>query len=71
MKDRRERYLAERAAYFRQVLGMGRRDFLKASGVAAAVAAATGKLSPHSFQPVDVVQADTGKSFTFAYVSDT
>jgi len=72
MKDRYDEYLKERAAYFDRVRRLGRRDFLKASGMAAAVAAASGKLLPHSFQPVDVVHADTPElSFRFAYVSDS
>lgn len=72
MRDRLERYLAERTAYFERVTRLGRRDFLKASGMAAAVAAGTGKLSPHSFQPVDVVNAaEPEKSFRFAYISDS
>ncbi len=72
MKDRFTTYLKERDAYFDRVTRLGRRDFLKASGMAAAVAAATGKLLPHSFQPVDVVHADAPeKSFRFAYISDS
>ena len=72
MKDRYDEYLKERAAYFDRVRRLGRRDFLKASGMAAAVAAASGKLLPHSFQPVDVVHADAPElSFRFAYVSDS
>jgi Icc protein len=72
MKDRYERYLAERKAYMDKVAGLGRRDFLRTAGLAAAAAAVTGKLSPHSFQPVDVVRADAPeKSFTFAYISDS
>jgi 3',5'-cyclic AMP phosphodiesterase CpdA len=72
MKDRYEKYLAERRAYFDRVLPLGRRDFLRASGIAAAAALASGKLLPHSFQPVDVVRADASeKSFTFAYISDS
>ncbi len=72
MKDRYERYLAERKAYMDRIAGLGRRDFLKAAGIAAAATVATGKLSPHSFQPVDVVRADAPeKSFTFAYISDS
>jgi 3',5'-cyclic AMP phosphodiesterase CpdA len=72
MKDRYLKYLAEREAYFQTVLRLGRRDFLKASGLAAAATLATGKLNPHSFQPVDVVHAaEPEKSFTFAYISDS
>jgi 3',5'-cyclic AMP phosphodiesterase CpdA len=72
MKDRYERYLRERDAYFDGLRRLGRRGFLKASGLVAAGALAGDKLLPHSFQPVDVVRADAPeKSFRFAYVSDT
>src|SRR6185503_19640201 len=63
-------YLEDRDAYFGRVARLGRRDFVKAAGLAAVGAAATGKVLPHSFQPVDVVRAD-GPSFRFAYVSDS
>ena len=71
-KDRFEKYLEDRDAYFGRVSRLGRRDFLKAAGLVAAGAAATGKILPHSFQPVDVVRADAPeKSFRFAYISDS
>jgi uncharacterized protein (DUF2062 family) len=69
MKDRFEKYLERRKTYFERVLRLNRRDFLKASSMAAATAFATGKFVPHSFQPVDVVNAGAPeKSFRFAYV---
>lgn len=72
MKDRFDKYLEERQAYFDRVLRLGRRDFLKASSVAAAAALASGKFLPHSFQPVDVVHAQgPDRSFRFAYISDS
>ena len=72
MKDRFDKYLEEREAYFGRILRLGRRDFLKASGAVAAAALAGGKVLPHSFQPVDVVHADAPeKSFRFAYISDS
>jgi 3',5'-cyclic-AMP phosphodiesterase len=72
MKDRYHEYLGEREAYFGQVLRLGRRDFVRAAGMAAAAAVASGKFRPHSFQPVDVVQAALPeKSFRFAYISDS
>lgn len=72
MKDRYERYLKEREAYFEGLRTLGRRDFLRLSGLAAAAALASDALPPQSFQPVDVVRADApGQSFRFAYVSDT
>ena len=72
MKDRYQSYLNRRARYFEKLRGLGRRDFLKAATMAAAGAAASGRLSSHSFQPVDVVRADAPESsFTFAYISDS
>ena len=72
MKDRFEKYLERRQSYFDRVFRLNRRDFLKASSVAAATALATGKMFPHSFQPVDVVNPDAPeKSFRFAYISDS
>jgi predicted MPP superfamily phosphohydrolase len=72
MKDRYERYLEKRKSYFERILRLNRRDFLKASSMAAVTAVAGGKFVPHSFQPVDVVNADAPeKSFRFAYVSDS
>jgi 3',5'-cyclic AMP phosphodiesterase CpdA len=72
MKDRNESYLAERAQYFERVQRLGRRDFLKASGMVAAAALAGGKALSHSFQPVEVVHAaGLDKSFSFAYISDS
>ncbi|MEO6400461.1 MAG: metallophosphoesterase, partial [Vicinamibacteria bacterium] len=46
-----------------------RRDFMRASGVAATGALIAGGFSPHSFQPVEVHA--TGQSFHFAYISDS
>ena len=68
MKDRYERYIEKREEYFRRIERLNRRDFMRASGIAAAGAAISG-LSPHSFQPVDVEAA--GQSFRFAYISDS
>ena len=68
MKDRYERYIEKREEYFRRIERLNRRDFMRASGIAAAGAAMSG-LSPHSFQPVDVEAA--GQSFRFAYISDS
>jgi 3',5'-cyclic AMP phosphodiesterase CpdA len=72
MKDRYQRYLEEREQYFGRVLRLGRRDFVRAAGAAAAGAAASSVLAPHSFQPVEVVHAaGPEKAFTFAYISDS
>ena len=69
MKDRYERYIEKRDEYFGRIERLNRRDFMRASGVAAAGAAISGALSPHSFQPVDVQAA--GQTFRFAYISDS
>jgi Icc protein len=69
MKDRYEQYLEKRNEYFQRIQRLNRRDFIRASGVAAAGAVVSGTLSPHSFQPVDVQAA--GQSFRFAYISDS
>ncbi|MEO8361901.1 MAG: metallophosphoesterase [Vicinamibacteria bacterium] len=69
MKDRYERYLEKREEYFLRVQQLNRRDFMRASGVAATGALIAGGLSPHSFQPVEVHAA--GQSFRFAYISDS
>ncbi|HSB61254.1 MAG TPA: metallophosphoesterase [Vicinamibacteria bacterium] len=72
MKDRYEKYLEDRKTYFREVLPLGRRGFMQAAGMAAAAALASGKVLPHSFQPVEVVHAALPeKSFRFAYISDS
>ena len=72
MKDRYEKYLEKRDEYLRQVARLSRRDFVKVAGMAAAAAVAGGKFLPHSFQPVQVVNAaEPANSFTFAYVSDS
>ena len=69
MKDRESRYLDRRAEYFARLRHLGRRGFLRASGVAAAGALSLGLDERHSFQPVEVLAA--GRSFTFAYLSDS
>ena len=72
---RRREYLAERERWFDDLLEAGRtmkgrRRFLKMSAMAAGVAAAKG-LAPHSFQLVDVVNAQRTPRLTFAYISDS
>jgi 3',5'-cyclic-AMP phosphodiesterase len=73
-------YLTERERYFRKVTALSRRDFIRAAGVAAATAAAAGKVAAHSFQLINfnaaapdqaVGAAASAKSFTIAYVSDS
>jgi Icc protein len=66
----------ERDSFFADLARMGslsRRGFLKIAGVSAGIAAAKGLVTPHSFQLVNVAQAqETGRpGFHFAYVSDS
>src|SRR5438270_1235038 len=66
----------ERDSFFGDLWRLGtfsRRGFLKVAGTSAAIAAAKGLVTPHSFQIVDVAQAaESGREpFRFAYVSDT
>jgi 3',5'-cyclic-AMP phosphodiesterase len=69
MRDRYDAYLDRRTEYFRRLSLLSRRDFVRASGLAAAGAAAFAQPGPHSFQSVEV-QAQ-GLPFTFAYLSDS
>lgn len=74
-----EKKLAQREKQRQRLLqslqNCDRRTFLSLAGRFAAMAAAAGVVTPHSFQPVDVVHAATdGKAetaFRFAYISDT
>ncbi|HXG67181.1 MAG TPA: metallophosphoesterase [Blastocatellia bacterium] len=78
---RREQYLREREQWLDELMRSGRveegrRKFMKMAAMAGAAAAASGKLTPHSFQLVDVVSANTTQAtarpqFTFAYISDS
>jgi hypothetical protein len=73
--ERRREYLADRKRWFDDLLEAGRtmngrRRFLQMSAMAAGVAAAKG-LAPHSFQLVDVVNAQSKPNLTFAYLSDS
>src|SRR5262245_16240962 len=69
MKDRYDQYLRRRDEYFRRLQLLNRREFLRASSVAATGAVMLGGYEPHSFQPVEVQAA--GQSFRFAYISDS
>jgi 3',5'-cyclic AMP phosphodiesterase CpdA len=72
-KEREEQYRREREEFFEAVKRLDRRSFLKVAGLAAASAAAKSVVAPHSFQLVDVVNAQTREKplFRFAYISDT
>jgi Icc protein len=70
------KHYEERDSFFRDLWRLGtfsRRGFLKVAGTSAAIVAAKGLVTPHSFQIVDVAQAaESGREpFRFAYVSDT
>jgi len=68
------RYMEERERALRGLGGLSRRGFLKVSAAAAAGAAAlVSGVSPHSFVPVSVANAQPGKreAFRFAYISDS
>ena len=68
------KHMEERARFFEALKTLDRRAFLKVSAAAFGAAAASGLVTPHSFQPVKVfAQAAGGKQqpFTFAYISDS
>ncbi len=74
VKSVETKYMEEREALFKSISRLGRRDFVKAAGISAAVAASKGLMHPHSFQLVDIAKADgngNAGGFTFAYISDT
>jgi 3',5'-cyclic-AMP phosphodiesterase len=68
------RHYEERDAFFTGLSRLSRRSFFKLAGISAGIAASKGLLTPHSFQLVDVAEAQ-GKPgaprFRFAYISDT
>ncbi|MEW6208216.1 MAG: metallophosphoesterase [Acidobacteriota bacterium] len=72
-KKREQEYRSEREDFFQAVSRLDRRSFMKIAGTAGALAAAQSILPPHSFQLVDVVEAQTAEKplFRFAYISDT
>jgi len=67
------KYLEQRAELFKALPHLDRRAFLKVSMAAFGSAAASGLVTPHSFQPVSIAHADSKKvePFTFAYISDS
>jgi 3',5'-cyclic-AMP phosphodiesterase len=72
LKSVETKYMEERELAYRSLSNLDRRAFLKVSLAAAGAVAAQGIVSPHSFQPVRVANAQgKGESFRFAYISDS
>lgn len=69
------KHMEERDTLFKALHNLDRRSFMKVSAAALGAVAGAGLNSPHSFQPVNVAQAQTttGKvgGFNFAYISDS
>jgi Icc protein len=66
------RHEEERAAFFAGLPRLPRRAFAKLAGLSAGLAAARGLLPPHSFQLIEVANAQPAQPrFTIAYISDT
>jgi 3',5'-cyclic-AMP phosphodiesterase len=75
VKSIETKHMEERESLFRALKSLDRRSFLKVSAAAMGAVAAQGLVTPHSFQPVSLAYAATGKGgvepFTFAYISDS
>jgi 3',5'-cyclic AMP phosphodiesterase CpdA len=68
------KHLEQRAEFYKALKTLDRRAFLKVSAAAFGAAAASGMVTPHSFQPVKVEAQAAGSKqepFTFAYISDS
>jgi Icc protein len=67
------KYMEQRDALFQGLKSLDRRSFLKVSAAAFGSVAASGFVTPHSFQPVSIAHAADSKlsPFTFAYISDS
>lgn len=65
--------MAQRDELFQALKRLDRRSFMKVAGAAFGTAAASGLITPHSFQPVNVAHAQSRgiQPFTFAYISDS
>jgi 3',5'-cyclic-AMP phosphodiesterase len=62
----------ERAELFDALSRLDRRGFMRVAGLSAGIAAGLGVVNPHSFQLVEVAEAQgTRPRFSFAYISDT
>lgn len=73
VKSVETKFLEERDALFQGLKNLSRRDFMKVAGAAMGATLAQGLLPPHSFTPVSVAHAASGKvePFRFAYISDS
>jgi 3',5'-cyclic-AMP phosphodiesterase len=69
------KHMKEREELFRALKTLDRRSFLKVSAAALGAIAASGLVTPHSFQPVRIAHAAPAQgkvqSFRFAYISDS
>ncbi|RKG88580.1 serine/threonine protein phosphatase [Corallococcus sp. CA049B] len=66
------KHYAERDAFFEGLRKLDRRAFMRVAGISAGIVAGMGKLTPNSFQLVNVAEAQGEKpKFSFAYISDT
>ena len=68
------KYMQQRDELFQALKRLDRRSFMKVAGAAFGSVAASGLVSPHSFQPVNVAHAQSRgiqQPFTFAYISDS
>jgi len=70
MKSIETKHMEERAAFFRGLHNLDRRDFMKISAAAFAATASKALATPHSFQPVTIA-APGIEPFRFAYISDS
>src|SRR5687768_5776812 len=62
----------ERDAFFKDLQRLDRRAFMRVAGISAGIVAGMGLRTPHSFQLVNVAEAQgTKPRFSFAYISDT
>lgn len=72
VKSIETRHHEERAGFFDALGRLDRRAFMRLAGLSAGIAAAKGLVPPHSFQLVDVAEAQGAPpKFSFAYISDT
>src|SRR4051812_15584025 len=75
VKSIETKHYEERDRLFQGLSGLSRRSFMRLAGLSAGIVAAKGLLPPHSFQLIDVAEAQPGGTskpkFSFAYISDT
>jgi predicted MPP superfamily phosphohydrolase len=66
------KHLRERDQALRALRGLDRRGFLKVAGASAGFALAAGLVTPHSFMPIELAEAQPGTGgFRIAYISDS